>query len=739
MNRIKIVLLGGWISCYLYGFSQGIPPQYNSPGAGNPIIPGYFADPTVKKFGDTYYIYSTTDGIKLASGEPQVWISKDFVNWYNYEMDLELPEGLTNCWAPDVLVGEDGKYYFFMGNCQFGCNIYGYVSDSPMGPWKQVREGAPVIPAGTGKENLPALDAQFIQWKKSEYIAWFGTWCTSFGGLGWADINTKTMSIEREGFLPLNQVPYAFEAAYPMRRGNIWFLMYSSGDCRLSSYALHYSFSDNPHGPYQYGENNPILSSTADGTVDGPGHHSVLENNGDYYVVYHRHDNPHSTGGEFRQICANKMQFFNDSIIEKIIPDHIGIGYLGKNSIPYPNLAFQAKVTASSYYHLLAPPNRYATTGIDYAYLPQYATDDNNGTIWKASSGSLPQSLIVDLGKIRDIKRVMTQFEYPTFYYQYRIEVSKDNINWTLFSDRTTNRISGSPMIDDGKISARYLKITITGTEKTGMYAAIWNLKIYDHIFDVPPYRNKESKDGPGVNSTGSLLVVWNAENKPLGTLVDAIKNEGTLGGEFKYVGSPIIAFTEGVKSLLLDGKSYVTLSKLAPASLGWNAAYTASAWVYSPEIERGACILSWNSRKDMLQSSYAAMMYGDGDYGAVAHGDGAVDVRFNKVPGAGKWHHLTVTFDGMCEYVYVDGSLDRCCPITLFVKNDEIRIGSSGEPSENFTGSIANLRLYDRFLTAEEVTQLMNETNPNKSNKYEANFITRIFSTGLPGRNCRF
>ena len=36
--------------------------QFNSPGAGNPLLPGYFADPTVKKFGDTYYIYSTTDG-----------------------------------------------------------------------------------------------------------------------------------------------------------------------------------------------------------------------------------------------------------------------------------------------------------------------------------------------------------------------------------------------------------------------------------------------------------------------------------------------------------------------------------------------------------------------------------------------------------------------------------------------------------------------------------------------------
>ena len=53
---------------------------------GNPIIPGYFADPTVKKFGDTYYIYATTDGNGGGYGPSQVWMSKDFVNWSLQDM-----------------------------------------------------------------------------------------------------------------------------------------------------------------------------------------------------------------------------------------------------------------------------------------------------------------------------------------------------------------------------------------------------------------------------------------------------------------------------------------------------------------------------------------------------------------------------------------------------------------------------------------------------------------------------
>ena len=49
----------------------------------NPIIPDNIADPSISKFGDTYYLYGTTDidrGLE-EMGPPVVWKSKDFVNW----------------------------------------------------------------------------------------------------------------------------------------------------------------------------------------------------------------------------------------------------------------------------------------------------------------------------------------------------------------------------------------------------------------------------------------------------------------------------------------------------------------------------------------------------------------------------------------------------------------------------------------------------------------------------------
>ena len=81
-----------------YGTAQAQQlSSWNTPGNLNPIIPGYFADPTIRKFGDTYYIYATTDGTGNGYGPAQVWVSKDFTHWKNVVMNWPTTEVV---WAP---------------------------------------------------------------------------------------------------------------------------------------------------------------------------------------------------------------------------------------------------------------------------------------------------------------------------------------------------------------------------------------------------------------------------------------------------------------------------------------------------------------------------------------------------------------------------------------------------------------------------------------------------------------
>ena len=87
-----------------------------------------------------------------------------------------------------------------------------------------------------------------------------------------------------------------------------------------------------------------------------------------------------------------------------------------------------------------------------------------------------------------------------------------------------------------------------------------------------------------------------------------------------------------------------------------------------------------------------------------MAHGDGAVELPYRTVPSVGKWHHIVLTFDGMLENVYVDGKLDTQSPISLYVEKGDILIGASGEASENFSGYIAKIQLFDMAVPLDDL-----------------------------------
>jgi len=211
------------------------------------------------------------------------------------------------------------------------------------------------------------------------------------------------------------------------------------------------------------------LYATTDGKVDGPGHHSFLKRGDDYFIVYHRHDIPVTPNGMHRQTCAHRLVFERDGVIKKVQPTHAGIGYLAPKARS-ANLAFGKKVTASSFYR---------DTLRHHAYKPEYAVDDNNATLWRPADNGPGHWLTVDLGSPQRVRRTEAQFEYGTWFYQYLIESSVDGQSWKTFADRCQNTRWGSPMVDDGNTEARYLRITMTGTEYPGLFGALWNFKAY--------------------------------------------------------------------------------------------------------------------------------------------------------------------------------------------------------------------------------------------------------------------
>ena len=244
--------------------------EWNTPSAGNPIIPGYFADPTIRKFGDTYYLYATTDGTGNGYGPPQVWISKDFVNWTNVTMNWPTTEVV---WAPDVVQQPDGSYrYYYCTPCEIRVG----ESDSPTGPWKN-RLGASdaVLVPDRFVHNAITLDPQlFVDDDGSEYL-YFGTWGIYKGfGCGVAKLSADGKSFSDKKLIPNTEIIDFFEAPYVFKKDGKYYFTYSSGSCHDDTYRVQYAISETgPMGPYTY--KGCILKTNSDQTVHGPGHHSI--------------------------------------------------------------------------------------------------------------------------------------------------------------------------------------------------------------------------------------------------------------------------------------------------------------------------------------------------------------------------------------------------------------------------------------------------------------------------------
>ncbi len=693
---------------------------FDAPGNGNPIVPGYFADPTIREFDGVFYLYATTDGNGGGRGPPVAWVSKDFAHWVLVPMNWPRT---PHYWAPDVVRRPDGRYYLYFNQ---PCNTYGGGSESPVGPWTPLTPGDGLVIRDRLVKDVITLDTQLFEDRDGTLYGYWGTWgIFPNSGCGFGVFNADMKSFSRLGMIPNTQAKDFFEAPFMIERNGVYYLTYSSGSCHDASYRVQYAVGRRPDGEFAMGPNNPILASTPDGRVHGPGHHSLLRRGDDCYIVYHRHDLPVTPNGMHRQTCADRLVFDGDGAIRKVEPTHRGIGLLGPAGRG-DNLARGMPVTASSHYR---------DTVRNHEYKPAFAVDDNNATLWRPADNRMGHWLQVDLGRPRRIRRVETQFEYGTWYYRYLIEHSSDGRAWTTFADRRGNTRWGSPMVDDGDAEARHLRITVTGVEFPGLFGAIWNLKVFadaapdsllamaDRAFArfIAPTLENSIRDAPAVQSAiasrpssipPTPLIHLASAALPLGAPVSVWTNEGALGGEFRSGDTvPSVGMAEGCKAVRFAGRSVLTASFPAPRSLAGNSRFTVAAWVNNPELAESECLVSWAGRGGP-DATTAQVGYGTHpEFGAVGHW-GFADMGFGgPPPEAGRWRHLAVVFDGVIERLYVDGRMVNAEPKMLMLHEGRpVYVGASEPGTEHLDGWLASLSVYNEALDEAHVAKLAAE-----------------------------
>ncbi len=711
--KLQSLFLALFVATSLSSCAQETAIEWNTPGILNPFIPGYFADPTIRKFGDTFYIYATTDGTGNGYGPAQVWMSKDFVNWRNVVMNWPTTEVV---WAPEVIPTKDGKYrYYYCTPCQ----VYVGESNSPVGPWTNMlgRPDAVLMRDRYCDPMAITLDPQvFTDDDGSQYI-FVGTWgIYENSGCGWARLAPDGKSFTDKGLVPNTQLKDFFEGPFVFKKDGVYYFTYSSGSCHDATYRVQYATSTvSPIGPYEY--KGCILKSNEDGTVHGPGHHSILVDGDDYYIVYHRHNNPHSVHGFNRQLCIDKIEFDANGDILPITPTHAGLlpSSLAKKAKQNttPNLAYQAKVKASS------------VLGDDFK--AEYAVDDNNATLWRPQNNQGESWLQIDLGRSTQFNQVWLQFEYPTFFYQYKIETSVDGNQWELYADKTNNTDAGSPMIESGSVKARYIRVTITDTQKNGHFGALWNVKVYNATKKNDPSAMLPSADGIDLEAVlrgyprlhlkdvnpderiiypDGLVVDVNADDYAQGKAIVTQTVKNRTGGEFTSANNILVEIIDKKYAFYFDGKSHLSSSFPCPKNFTYNAAYTISAWIFNPDVSSRETVASITPSSGDL-TAFEFNHNRNRETGIIDHAGSYESLGLPQLvsQGEGSWQHWTVTFDGWNNRFYLNGRLVHEKNNFIMLRPDgPITIGSDAYGGNAFTGYIHSLRLYDRSLTADEV-----------------------------------
>ena len=338
----------------------------------NPYLPldEYIPDGEPHVFEGRVYIYGSHDSF----GEFP-FCHKEYVTYsasiddlrdWRYEgviypkrnLDPYSRNGKNDFYAPDVVCGNDGKYYLYYSYA-WSSVISVASSSSPKGPFiflGHVRYPSMEV-YGRRKGDPFAFDPGIFRDDDGRIYLYSGFGALTFFPqipLGHKPNGAYVMELQEDmltikgspkQIFPLpdkknetERVHGFFEASSMRKINGIYYFIYSS----QAGHELCYATSSSPTGPFVYGG---VIVSNGDVGIDGRdpkhalyplgnNHGSILSIGDDHYIFYHRHTNFTNTD---RQGLAEKITISKDGQIQQVEKTSMGLNVvplLGKGSYP---------------------------------------------------------------------------------------------------------------------------------------------------------------------------------------------------------------------------------------------------------------------------------------------------------------------------------------------------------------------------------------------------------------------
>lgn len=254
----------------------------------NPVIPGFFPDPSTIRVGNDYYTINSTfqyfPGLAISH-------SKDLVNWEQaaYVFDDKNPIDLTHfydgcgLWAPDISY-YNGEFYVFYCLVQLkkdrSVNVRGnYMtkSKSIYGPWTK-----PVQLTDYGSDPSHFVDDNGVHYML------FAAGIPTGNGTKIVKLNKEcTKVVDGPFWMETEGKKAAPEGPHLMKKdGYYYFMMAASAGAYTGHHQL-LARSKNIYGPYEMYPDNPFVAQFNENAINKhQGHGKMFKTqNGDWYIT----------------------------------------------------------------------------------------------------------------------------------------------------------------------------------------------------------------------------------------------------------------------------------------------------------------------------------------------------------------------------------------------------------------------------------------------------------------------
>src|SRR5574337_423458 len=154
----------------------------------------------------------------------------------------------------------------------------------------------------------------------------------------------------------------------------------------------------------------------------------------------------------------------------------------------------------------------------------------------------------------------------------------------------------------------------------------------------------------------------------------------------------------------------YLTITDAAQVGLDITGAITISAWIKPGN----SGITKYYVAKNGASGNFGYTLYQNtsNKFGLILSSDGTAftSVLSNTTFSTGTWYHVVGVYDGTDMRIYVNGVLD-CTPVAYtsgIVNNSQgLYLGANSVPNAYMTGSLDDVAIWNRALSAAEVDEL--------------------------------